>query len=267
MSLLAFIRDHLSSTIAFIRDHRFDAVYLLSSVIPVLAVTTFDIVGSTASINSEMITTSFHNFTKAFNLIKGSIGRDVPVSAICEIDLKKNLNLTHPLRVTLPDGWKRMEILAFGYTSIFVTQHVKKCELVQTFQKRYLTEPWNAQKLDMPSHQRFTNFLIMCSISSTLFLPPLKLSSVLCTAAIRPQVKIEASMHYRDGKNKYGTSTLFVRLKLPVLCEELWSFLRPVASLNSLLPDITMKADSASVLGQGDTAVGVDDSPDRSRPR
>ena len=82
--------------------------------------TTFDVVGSTVSINTEIIATGFHNSTKAFNLIKGNIGRDVPVSAICEIDLKKNFNLAHPLRGTLPDDWKRMEIQAFGYTLILL---------------------------------------------------------------------------------------------------------------------------------------------------
>ena len=63
------------------------------------------------------------------------------MTAIFEIDLKKNFNLTHPLRVTLPDDWKRMEILAFGYTSIFVTQHLNIYELVHTFQNKYLTGP------------------------------------------------------------------------------------------------------------------------------
>lgn len=110
--------DHdLSPTIAFVRDHRFDAVYLLSSIIPVLSVTTFDVVGSTASINPEMITTGFHHFTKAFNLIKGTIRRDVQVSAICEIDLKKNFNLTHPLRVTLTIGkeWRYRRLVTHQF--------------------------------------------------------------------------------------------------------------------------------------------------------
>ena len=162
------------------------------------------------------------------------------MSAICEIDLKKNFNLAHPLRVTLPDDWKRTEIPAFGYTFIFVTQHFNICELVQTFQKKYLTEPWNAQKLDMPPHQRFTNYMFMCSISSTLLFPPLKLPSVLCTAAIRPQVKIEAPVQYRGEKNS-GIQTLFFRLKLPIVCEEPWLCLQPAA--NSLA--LTRSTDEA----------------------
>ena len=109
------------------------------------------------------------------------------------MDVKKTFNITHPLRITLPDGWKRMEIPAFGYTSFFVTQHQKVCELVTTFQQKYLSEAWTSQKLDMTSHKRFTNFMVMGSISSTLLLPPLTLPSVLCTSAYRPKVKIEAS--------------------------------------------------------------------------
>ena len=76
---------------------------------------------------------------------------DVPVSAIREVDMN-NFTVAHHLRVRLPGNWNRMDIPAFGSTSIFVTQHVRLCELVQVFQKKYLPEKWNSQKLDMPSH-------------------------------------------------------------------------------------------------------------------
>lgn len=70
-SALYFRADQdLSSIIACVRDHRSGAVYLLSSVIPLLPVTTLDVVGSTDVINKPMVSISFRMFSKAFNFIK-----------------------------------------------------------------------------------------------------------------------------------------------------------------------------------------------------
>ena len=151
-----------------------------------------------------------------------------------------------------------MEIPAFGYTSIFVTQHQKVCELVNTFQQKYLSEAWAGQKLDMASHKRFTNFMVMVSVSSTLLLPPLTLPSVLCTSAFRPKVKIEVSNDVTSTGTNPATAYSYFRLKVTETePSRIWSILRPVQHTTNIIMSASntgrMPVGSPSALEPGDS--------------
>ena len=99
--------------------------------------------------------------------------------------------------------------------------------------------------------------MLMCLISSTLLVPPMTLPSILCTAAIRPQDKIEAPMSHCDKKNNPGKSTSLFRLKFDNPSDSDWSFLRPESTTTSIMASLPSPAALPGSLGPRDSAVDL----------
>ena len=85
MSTSYWRSDHdLSPLVTFINDNKFDAIYVIGSIIPKCNISIIDNNTSTAPYKIDDLKFYSNNFHMAFNIIKANKDNDKPIFGICE---------------------------------------------------------------------------------------------------------------------------------------------------------------------------------------
>lgn len=159
--------DHdFTYIVAMIRDNSFDAMFFIATTIPVIAVTTIDVISSSSPSTSSGVKHYFDHYLRAHTIIKNNVS--VPVYTICKVGCEKQFDTTFSLEMAIPANWRRSDIPAFGFTTSFLRNDFPHVDPVTQFVKTYSNAVWVGKHKDIFMHKQFTNVLLMLSISSTM---------------------------------------------------------------------------------------------------
>ena len=170
-----------SKIITYIEDGSFDAVILVSSLIPLGHVSVIDSVSTHYRFKGvKGLDDIVSKFISVANVIKGNI--TIPVHSICEVDSKKQYYYQYETRCAIPEGWHAAFCPSFGFTSAFICSNEYQSRLLNQFRDKYVTEVWTNKQVNMNYHQFFTGALLCTCISSTIVPTSLSLPARLCVA-------------------------------------------------------------------------------------
>ena len=146
------VRD-CSYLIASIREWPYDAVFIVSTIIPKKQITVIDVTPSAATSSPDQKRTWFNAFLEITSSINNNTA--VPVHCILEVDCLKGIKQSQMFASMLPTDWKRFSISAFGLSSCFLGSSVKQLQLVHEFHAKYITEDWVNKYTSLDCHRRF----------------------------------------------------------------------------------------------------------------
>ena len=166
-----------SYVIANIRENHYQAIILISTVIPMKNLTCIDVTATTSSPKSTETYHSFEAFLDVYSIIKSNV--KASVYAFLETDCKKNVVSSLVLSKMSPEFWQRFSISSFGFTTFFFCHAPIACKLIKLFTSTYLSKTWSESNIDIEFHKKFVNVLLRTSISSTILPRPIPSSERL----------------------------------------------------------------------------------------
>ena len=171
------VRD-CSYLIATLCEWPYDAVYVVSTIIPKKQITVVDVTSSAATATPDKKRTWFNAFIE----IKSSITNNstIPVHCIFEFDCIKGLRYSQTFACALPTGWKRFTLSAFWVSTCFIGSSEKQIQLVTEFNAKYITEEWVNKHRSLDGHRRFCSMLLLTSISSSTFNNKIEVPITMC---------------------------------------------------------------------------------------
>ena len=172
------VRD-CSYLIATLREWPYDAVYVVSTIIPRKQITVIDVTPSSATATPDKKRLWFNVFIEIKSNITNTTS--IPVHTILEVDCIKGLNHSQSFTSILPAEWKSFNISAFGMSSCFIGSNIKQIQLIHEFNNKYITENWVCKHKSLEAHRRFCNMMLLTSISSSTFNDKMEVPSTMCS--------------------------------------------------------------------------------------
>ena len=166
-----------SYIISCLREQNFNAIILVTILIPVLTVSSIDVTKSTASIKKSEASNNYSNIVDVFGALNSIEG--CPALCFVETDCKKFGATSDTIGGELPAGWERISISSFGFTTWFCIRAPVQCKLISDFTKLYFTKDWSERYVALDAHKKLVNVLIRMSISSSITPVPLTVSDVM----------------------------------------------------------------------------------------
>ena len=155
-----------SYIIASVRENKYNAVILVSTIIPVSNITTIDVTVSTATRSKDSTHTNYQKNVHVLETVQNGVTCEA--FGFIETDCKRHLAPSTILLESLPAGWGRVCISSFGITTYFVTHASTPTNIIQNFMHKYVTREWADQWGRIESHKKFVAVLLPMSISSSL---------------------------------------------------------------------------------------------------
>ena len=155
-----------SYIIANVRENKYNAVVFVSTIIPVLNITTIDVTESTATRSKEQTHNNFLKFVQVLETVQNSVTCET--LGFVETDCKRHIVPSTVLQENLPTVWERVSISSFGFTTFFVTHAPKPSNIILNFVHQYCTREWSDQWGRAYLHKKLVAVLLQMSFSSLI---------------------------------------------------------------------------------------------------